>query len=127
MVALTIIAIVLKNQKSKGIYPPVVDNCPDYWYSSYYDIDTTNTVSTVKNPCTYTQYGCCPDNITNKSDEMGSSCPIAKCYNVQNLGEKGDTCNPVMDFSKFTTCQKQTWSKKCNITWDGITNMPDKC
>lgn len=128
MVALSITAIVLKNQKSNGPYPPKIDNCPDYWYNSYYEVDSTGSRTTpASSTCASSTYGCCPDDTTSKTDDIGSNCSIAKCYNVQNLGDKGDTCNPVMDFSKFTTCEKQKWSKKCNITWDGITNMPDAC
>ena len=123
LVALTITAIVLKTNMS-GSYPPKVDSCPDYWYNSYYDIDSSNnSVST----CSGTTYGCCPDNKTPKSDDTGSSCPASKCYNVKNLGKGGDMCNREMDFSKFSICQKQSWAKGCNITWDGITNIPSGC
>jgi hypothetical protein len=123
LVALTITAIVLKTHNS-GSYPPSVDSCPDYWYNSYYDIDSSNnSVST----CSGTTYGCCPDNKTPKSDDTGSTCPTSKCYNVKNLGKGGDMCNREMDFSKFSICQKQSWAKGCNITWDGITNIPTAC
>lgn len=125
IIALTITAIVLKNQKSNESYPPKIDNCPDYWYNSYHDIDSSG--KSVKRKCTSSKFGCCPDNITSKTDETGTNCSLAKCYNVQNLGERGDSCNTIMDFSKFTTCEKQTWAKKCNITWDGITNVPSAC
>jgi hypothetical protein len=66
-------------------------------------------------------------NTTPKTDATGSTCPISKCYNVKNLGTVSDECNVEMDFSKYSNCQKQTWAKKCNITWDGITNMPGIC
>jgi hypothetical protein len=123
LVALTITAVVLKTTTS-GSYPPTVDSCPDYWYNSYYDLDSSNnTVST----CSGTQYGCCPDNKTPKSDDAGTTCPPSKCYNVKNLGKGGDVCNREMDFSKYTTCQKQSWANGCNITWDGITNISNGC
>jgi hypothetical protein len=123
LVALTITAIVLKKTKS-GSFPPTVDSCPDYWYNSYYDLDSSNnTVST----CIGTQYGCCPDNKTPKSDDAGSTCPPSKCYNVKNLGKGGDLCNREMDFSNYSTCQKQSWANGCNITWDGITNISNGC
>jgi hypothetical protein len=47
-----------------------------------------------------------------------------KCYNKKNLG----TCNNnIMDFNTETfkgsngLCAKYTWSKNCNLSWDGIT------
>jgi hypothetical protein len=123
LVALTITAIVLKTTKADS-YPPVVDSCPDYWYNSYYDMDSSNNSTST---CGTSQYGCCPDNITAKTDDAGSTCPPSKCYNVKKLGAKTDTCSMEMDFSNYSTCQKQTWAKGCNITWDGITNISSAC
>ena len=122
LVALTITAIVLKTNKI-DTYPPSVDGCPDYWHNSYYDVDNTDKVSA----CASSQFGCCPDNTTAKTDATGSTCPISKCYNVKKLGTVSDECNVEMDFSTYSNCQKQTWAKKCNITWDGITNIPGIC
>jgi len=124
LVALTITAIALKTSKS-GSFPPVVDSCPDYWYNSYYDLDSSN--KRINNACSDSTYGCCPDNTTAKTDDSGSSCPISKCYNVKKLGTKSDTCGMEMDFSKYSTCEKQKWAKTCNITWDGITNVSNAC
>jgi hypothetical protein len=149
LVALTITAIVLKTSKSVN-YPPSVDSCPDYWYNSYYNLDSSsNSVGSCKgtqygccsdgvtaktddvgsncSQCSTSQYGCCPDNKTSKSDDSGSNCPPSKCYNVKKLGTVSDTCNMEMDFSKYSTCQKQTWASGCDITWDGITNIPSAC
>jgi hypothetical protein len=149
LVALTITAIVLKSSKS-GKYPPSVDSCPDYWYNSYYNLDSSsNSVGSCKgteygccldgvtaktdqtgsncSQCSTSQYGCCPDNKTTKTDDSGSNCPPSKCYNVKKLGTVSDTCSMEMDFSKYSTCQKQTWASGCNITWDGITNIPSAC
>jgi len=148
LVALTITAIVLKTSKT-GTYPPAVDNCPDYWYNSYYDIASKNTLGGCKgtefgcclddvttktdingsncSTCSTSQFGCCPDNRTPKSDDVGSTCPTSKCYNVNKLGTVSDTCSSEMDFSNYSTCQKQTWAKSCNITWDGITNVTNTC
>uniref|UniRef100_A0A6C0B8J0 Uncharacterized protein n=1 Tax=viral metagenome TaxID=1070528 RepID=A0A6C0B8J0_9ZZZZ len=149
LVALTITAIVLKKSKT-GSYPPVADNCPDYWYNSYYDLDSaTKSVGGCKSAkygccldgvtsksdtngsncstCSTSQYGCCPDNKTPKTDDVGSTCPPSKCYNTKNLGTVSDTCSTEMDFSNYSTCQKQTWAKDCNITWDGITNVTNAC
>jgi hypothetical protein len=148
LVALTITAIVLKRTKASS-YHPNVDSCPDYWYNSYYDIDSTKIVGGCKateygcclddvtakkdingsncSTCSTSQFGCCPDNRTPKSDDSGSNCPTSKCYNVHKLGSVSSTCNTDMDFSNYSTCQKQAWAKSCNITWDGITNVTNEC
>ena len=83
--------------QSSKKYPPVVANCPDYW------VDLSGGVN-----------------------NDGSS-----CYNVKNLGKS--QCKKQMDFNvDFWTgddgnCNKQTWAKGCDLTWDGITNNPDIC
>lgn len=65
----------------------------------------------------------CPDYWNEISYEKGF-----KCLNIKSLG----TCNqPEIDFSdskwngKNGLCNKLEWAKKCNLTWDGITNNPD--
>jgi hypothetical protein len=153
LVGLIITAIFLMRKKTNTTYPPVIDNCPDYWISSYYDVDIGNTVGgcnsteygccpdhkTTKSDedgsncpklissCSTTEFGCCPDLKTPKTDEAGSTCPVAKCYNVRSLGTTSDSCPTKMDFTNYSTCQKQTWASGCNITWDGITNMANAC
>jgi hypothetical protein len=127
LIGLIITAIFLMKKTSNTTYPPVIDNCPDYWISSYYDLDNTDKAIPNGSKCNDTQYGCCPDNITAKSDDAGSTCPVAKCYNTKNLGITSDTCPKTMDFTNYTTCQKQTWATGCQVTWDGITNISSAC
>ena len=148
LIGLMVTAIFLMRKKSNTTYPPVIDNCPDYWVNTYYDKDadiggckgtqygccpdlkTTKSNSTGSNcpiPCRETQYGCCPDKVTTKSDETGTTCPVPKCFNKRNLGTVSDTCPRYMDFSSYDTCKKQTWAKGCDMSWDGISNMPNTC
>jgi hypothetical protein len=130
LIALTMTAFVLYNQKSSIPYPPVVDNCPDYWYSSYYNIDNSGNAIPDSSQCADTTYGCCPDKVTPKTDDTGTTCPVAQCYNVKKLGileTENPVCKSQMDFSANNTCDKQTWANGCKVTWDGITNMPNAC
>lgn len=70
--------------------------------------------------------GECPDywvmkNINNKNI----------CVNTKNLGNK--KCSSKMNFmsrpwsSVDGNCKKYNWAKKCDLTWDGITNNPNSC
>ena len=85
------------NKKYHEVFPPVQSTCPDYWVEE-----------------------------TNSANEK-------ICVNDKGLGNSD--CQPRMDFSNppFTgsnsaiLCAKETWAKKCNLTWDGITNNPDSC
>jgi hypothetical protein len=51
------------------------------------------------------------------------------CTNPKKLG----SCGNEMDFSGVQysgaggNCSKSQWAKKCNLSWDGITNIPDVC
>ena len=75
VLCLIVVAIILA--KTTGKYPPTVDSCPDYWSTSNY-----------LNPeakCNKTEFGCCSDYATPKSDASGTNCPI-KCYNTHQLG-----------------------------------------
>ena len=105
-----------------------VDSCPDYW-------SFMNTELKEIGRCNGTEFGCCPDRTTAKTDADGTNCPI-KCYNTHQLGTVSSTCTSVpseVDFGTDTytgtsgVCNKQTWAKQCNITWDGVTNVASAC
>jgi len=127
LVALIIIGIAMMKTSSSS-YPPMVDSCPDYW-------TTTNYLNPDVATCTKSEFGCCSDLATSKSDADGSNCPI-KCYNSHQLGTVSSTCLTIpkeMDFSTdiYTgssgLCNKQKWASQCAITWDGVTNVSNAC
>ena len=93
IIALVIIGIALSYAASSEDWPPVVPECPDYWII----------------------------------DGSGNN---TKCINVKDLGvcpaqsgQKHQTMN--FQSSSFTgdngSCNKYTWAKKCQVSWDGIT------
>jgi hypothetical protein len=111
--------------KSKNVMH--VDSCPDYW--------TTLNKKDKNAACLKTEFGCCSDYATPKTDVDGTNCPI-KCYNSHQLGKVSPTCTSIPSVIDFGTeeytgsaglCNKQTWAKKCDITWDGITNVALDC
>jgi hypothetical protein len=123
LILMIFISILLRTGKSDSIY---VDECPDYW--------STSSV-TKPGECVSSQYGCCSDYVTAKTDEEGTNCP-SKCYNSHQLGTVSSTCPSIpstMDFSgdeyKGTTglCAKKKWAKQCGLTWDGITDVSLSC
>lgn len=63
----------------------------------------------------------CPDYWEDRSKNGDGS----KCVNTKNLG---NSRNKIMDFSKSLwkekdgLCNKSSWAKNCNLSWDGITN-----
>ena len=93
IITLVVIGIALSKGLSNEEWPPLLSSCPDYW----------------------------------KIDGSGN---MTTCTNIKDLG----TCPPksgeehlIMNFNSnlFTsdngTCNKYTWAKKCDVTWDGIT------
>jgi len=68
----------------------------------------------------------CPDYWLDMSDGTSS-----KCINKQGLGSS--VCSDTMNFSGgFWTgdngmCRKNQWAKKCDLTWDGVTNKTGVC
>jgi hypothetical protein len=123
LILMILISMLLRNAKSEAIY---VDSCPDYW--------STSTVMK-QGECAKSQYGCCSDRTTAKTDADGTNCPT-KCYNKHQLGTVSSTCPSIpteMDFSgdeyKGTPglCKKQKWAKQCGLTWDGVTDVSLSC
>ena len=111
----------------KSAYEIQADSCPDYW--------TTLNKKPASADCMNTKFGCCNDYATAKNDVDGSNCPI-KCYNAHQLGKVSSACTSIpteIDFGTATykgnggVCAKQKWAKQCDITWDGITNIPNAC
>lgn len=69
----------------------------------------------------------CPDYWKDMSDGDASN-----CVNTQkDLGDPD--CETTMDFSGSVwtgqngLCAKSQWAKKCNLTWDGVTNNNNAC
>jgi hypothetical protein len=129
----------------------VVASCPDFWYNANYvpcrfsafgccadelTPKTDASGSMCNTRCADTPYKCCEDGYT-PSNADGSNCQAAtaNCYNINQLGNYGNTeytCKEQkFDIQPYIgvsgNCEKQKYANKCNVSWDGITNMPDIC
>jgi len=133
---LIFMAIVLKSSDSAKVWPPVVSECPDYWYDSYYDINMNSGGDNSNSNGNGNDDSSCSINLSNQINQSssfssGDEVKIGTCYNIQELGDP--SCSPEMDFSQDTwtgtdgDCNKYRWAKKCDITWDGITNQSNPC
>lgn len=104
IICMIFIGTVLYQNKYSAIYPPITQECPDYWLNE-------------------------PDD-KNTSSKMGIDSKQL-CYNVKNLGNA--SCDKTMDFTadywqgSEGKCRKFKWAKDCDLTWDGITNKADIC
>jgi hypothetical protein len=99
IVILVVIGVSLSKASVDENWPPIIGECPDYWV-----------------------------------DMSGNG---EACFNSHSLGRcnmPSDQNKNTMNFnqSPFTgengNCAKYTWSKNCEITWDGITSgVPNPC
>ena len=68
----------------------------------------------------------CPDYWYDSYDPTDpTKTKAGTCFNNMNLGKP--ECGKTVDFSNMDFCTKQTWAKRCDIMWDGITNAAHKC
>lgn len=128
LIIVFILMILISTVLNSGIsYTIHADSCPDYW--------TTLNKKTEDAECLNTEFGCCNDYATAKTDVDGTNCPI-KCYNTHQLGKVSSSCTSIpteIDFGHQDyqgsngLCKKQKWAKQCDITWDGVTNVSSAC
>jgi hypothetical protein len=98
--------------------PIQADSCPDYWSTSKESLGA----------CLKSEFGCCPDKITAKTDDNGSNCKVGgcsgtefgccsdfatpktnadgtncpiKCYNTHQLGKVSSTCTSIPEEINF--------------------------
>lgn len=95
---LSLVAYILKITKKKYIYPPYINNCPDYYQLN--------------------SFGDCYDknNIFNKNDN--------KCY-IENFNKA--LYQNSGTGAESGLCKKKRWATNCNVSWDGITNNSELC
>lgn len=108
IIILTIMGIFLSNKTSNQIFPPVKNNCPDYW--------TSVTIDSSNNIC----------KIDNKN--KGKIIETNGSYNLDNVpGAANDSIdfkNPDFGsiYSSTQLCGLKKWANANEIAWDGVSN-----
>ena len=92
------IAYLLYVTKKKYIYPPYVNECPDY-----YELNS---------------FGECHDKYELFHTQEN------KCYS-ENFNQLNYKMAGTSEYSGL--CNKKQWSIDCDVPWDGITNNKDLC
>lgn len=113
---LTVIGLGLKTMKNKVVYPPIANQCPDYWQVAADGTSCTIPVTpSDKNAGTiYTGTG---------------SIPFSATPGNANYVPGYNSTNATINFSdagwsagKTSTCNQKAWATKYNIVWDGVSN-----
>jgi len=110
IVCLTVIGILMQKSKSKFVFPPVSNPCPDNWIvQGNVCLIPTGPVGTMKISDS--------TNFINNTPgiENTSGNPLDGQTTI-NFGNSGWTSNGV------SICKKQKWANTYGITWDGISN-----
>ena len=102
--SLIILGLFLAKSLFEDSYPPVISDCPDYWDVSY----NVNDEVVCKNTSTINK---------GRGDVPGGEC---NDYPVNQFLVSGAQNDDIL-------CEKYKWSKKCDITWDGVTNNNKAC
>jgi len=109
ILVLTYIGVKMSNKSSNAsVYPPVTQNCPDYWLQS----------SDPNNPGCIAPPAGKPNTAKkgfNSADTYGLN--AANDKQVINFTDAGWS-----NASGTTTCNKKTWANRYNIQWDGVSN-----
>ncbi len=100
IVCLSIVGIIIRTSETEKVYPPNVNECPDYYVKQ-----EDGTCEDVKNISSETN---CKS--INPSDQSVFTA----------LGNIGIGSN-----SEY--CEKKKWAEVCNVNWDGLTNNEDVC
>jgi hypothetical protein len=106
-IVLSILAFIMYYAKKNQMYPPIIQECPDYFSLSSDGKCTYNPDAWTLNRDFKTQSG-----------DVCTSVDFKKEIYIKNPGGYGPTSG---------ACQKQTWAKDCGVTWDGITTNPYIC
>ena len=98
VVTLSLVGYILSITQKKYVYPPHLNECPDYYQLN--------------------SFGQCYDKyeLFNKEGE--------KCYS-EKFTSPDYTISGTGEYSGL--CNKKKWSINCDVPWDGITNNKDLC
>jgi hypothetical protein len=103
IISLSIVGVILSRRQNTKEFPEYQNMCPDFW-----SLDSSgNTI-------------CKPTNDVNT--------PMPNMLQLDNhVGVVKDSSNNIVsvnidDTNWATLCEKSSWAKKYNISWDGVTN-----
>jgi hypothetical protein len=121
IIMLTYIGILMRYTDTKVAFPPIENDCPDYWVLASDGKSCTIPLYTEKNAGTL---------YTSDSDSTSIDIKDAK-YSFPTYTPGHDSTNNRIDFTNnawagskglTSTCAKKYWANNWKITWDGITN-----
>jgi hypothetical protein len=122
ILALTVIGILMGKKANVLIYPPVMNECPDYWtYDGSYCIVPNKGCPTSSDPSKFKD---CSGNVLNGLNTITSvNTQNTPGIKFQTNPDKSTTVKIDFKDAGWTgTCAQMQWANKNNIVWDGVSN-----
>jgi hypothetical protein len=105
----------LYNSKYSAKFPPVSSACPDYWVDLGPNNDHGN-----KNMCV-------PPGYVNPTTGESVSQPIPGYGSDDGACRQPRYVDGSANMSSSELCDNSRWAKKCNYSWNGVSNDPHAC
>ena len=108
IIILAIIGVALGKLKNKAVYPPIANQCPDYW-----------KVASDSKSCTIPVQG---GLNTGKIYNAGS---VSFTNNVPGYNATNNIINfsdPGWVLNNSSVCNQKLWAEQYGVVWDGVTN-----
>jgi len=108
IIILTAIGIALRKFKNKVVYPPIANQCPEYW-----------AVSSDGQSCSIPVFGGTNAGNIYMNGSLTFTTPVPGYDSTNatiNFNDPGWIAN------NSSTCNKQLWANQYKIVWDGISN-----
>jgi hypothetical protein len=123
ILALTVIGILMGKKANVLIYPPVMNECPDYWtFDGSYCI-VPNVKCKDEDKKSLNKKIECSQNLLNGIEEIDALTKENTPGYVSTMKDNMTTFK--IDFNNKDwkgLCDKNKWAKKYKIVWDGVSN-----
>lgn len=115
---LTLTGLLMRNTSDTSIFPPVLNECPDYW--------TVGADNSCEMPL-QTSFNNNSIVLNTGNTQNGSILSDAKVAPYSIDGYSFSTKNPLWASKGETViCAQKSWANNNNIVWDGVSNY-NKC
>jgi hypothetical protein len=123
IIILTLIGLLMKNQDKGTVFPPVANDCPDFWTIGSDNKSCVIPMTGKKNTGTlYDTAGVMKITTSSTSSAFPTYTPATN----GNVNAAPSTINFSDELwsqqGLSTTCAKKKWAVNWGISWDGITN-----
>ena len=115
IICLIFIGAMLYSSKYSAKFPPVNSACPDYWVDLGPSKENGNKSM------------CVPPGYVNPETGQPVSPPIPGYGSDDGSCRQPQYVDGSAKMSSSELCDNSRWAKKCNYSWNGVTNDPNAC